>query len=49
MRQAQPPRSTKKTAFINSRIGQHRWRPVSAGGGSNGASICHSASARSLG
>src|SRR3954454_21243921 len=49
MRQAQPPRSTKKIAFITSRIGQHRCRPVSAGGGSNGASICHSASIRSLG
>ena len=46
MRQEQPPRSTKKIAFITSRIGQHRWRPVSAGGGSDGASICHSASTR---
>ena len=41
--------SARKIAFITSRIGQHRWRPVSAGGGSNGASISHSASVRSLG
>src|ERR1700722_25379 len=49
MRQGQPPRSTKNSAFISSRIGHDRRRPVSAGGGSSGARSCHSASVRSLG